>query len=127
MTNVSGTISGGISTLTRAEVAAGFIQNLLKEGTRLERNEQRRICTILTTAEYCLETVQQLEDKLKEKIDKELSEKVNMSQEQDIFHTVISSSIQLLVQDLETACDASLAVMTKVIYTLINPSRCEIK
>ncbi|KAL0274108.1 UNVERIFIED_CONTAM: hypothetical protein PYX00_006616 [Menopon gallinae] len=114
VTNVSGSISGGISTLTRAEVAAGFIQNLLKEGSRLERNEQRRICTILTTAEYCLETVQQLEDKLKEKIDKELADKVNMSQEQDIFHNVISSSIQLLVQDLETACDASLAVMTKM-------------
>lgn len=106
-----------MSTLTRGEIAAGFIQNLLKEGegTRLERSEQKRICTILTTAEYCLETVQQLEDKLKEKIDKDLAEKINMSQEHDIFHNVISSSIQLLVQDLEAACDASLVVMTKVI------------
>lgn len=116
ISSVSGSLTTSMSTLTRGEIAAGFIQNLLKEGegTRLERNEQKRICTILTTAEYCLETVQQLEDKLKEKIDKELAEKINMSQEHDIFHNVISSSIQLLVQDLEAACDASLVAMTKM-------------
>lgn len=42
--------------------------------------------SILTTAEYCLETTQQLEEKLKEKVDPELADKVNLSQEQDIFH-----------------------------------------
>lgn len=116
MSSIGGSLIGGKSALTRTDIAAGFIQSILKEGetTRLEKEEQRRICVILTTAEYCLETVQQLEDKLKEKIDKDLSEKINMSQELDIFHSVISNSIQLLVQDLEVACDASLVVMTKV-------------
>lgn len=47
------------------------------------------ISSILSTAEYCLETTQQLEEKLKEKIDVTLKEKINMSQEQDIFHKYV--------------------------------------
>lgn len=42
--------------------------------------------SILTTAEYCLETTQQLEEKLKEKVETSLVSKINLSQEQDIFH-----------------------------------------
>ena len=43
-------------------------------------------CSILCTAEYCMETSQQLEDKLKEKVDTELVDKINLSAEQDMYH-----------------------------------------
>lgn len=104
---------------------SGFIQNFqsfLKEGesTRFNKEEQSRICCILTTAEYCLETTQQLEEKLREKTDKCYSEKINLSQEQDIFHNVISNCIQLLVQDLESACESALTAMTKVQWSAIE-------
>lgn len=45
--------------------------------------------SILTTAEYCLEITQQLEEKLREKTDKCYAEKINLSQEQDIFHKYV--------------------------------------
>ncbi|XP_003485724.1 vacuolar protein sorting-associated protein 53 homolog [Bombus vosnesenskii] len=104
---------------------SGFIQNFqsfLKEGesTRFSKEEQSRICCILTTAEYCLETTQQLEEKLREKTDRCYSEKINLSQEQDIFHNVISNCIQLLVQDLESACESALTAMTKVQWSAIE-------
>ncbi|KZC09263.1 PREDICTED: vacuolar protein sorting-associated protein 53 homolog [Dufourea novaeangliae] len=104
---------------------SGFIQNFqsfLKEGenTRFSKEEQSRICCILTTAEYCLETTQQLEEKLREKTDKCYAEKINLSQEQDIFHNVISNCIQLLVQDLESACESALTAMTKVQWSVIE-------
>lgn len=104
---------------------SGFIQNFqsfLKEGesTRFSKEEQSRICCILTTAEYCLETTQQLEEKLREKTDKCYAEKINLSQEQDIFHNVISNCIQLLVQDLESACESALTAMTKVQWGAIE-------
>ncbi|XP_031839053.1 vacuolar protein sorting 53 [Nomia melanderi] len=104
---------------------SGFIQNFqsfLKEGesTRFSKEEQSRICCILTTAEYCLETTQQLEEKLREKTDKCYAEKINLSQEQDIFHNVISNCIQLLVQDLESACESALTAMTKVQWSAIE-------
>lgn len=70
---------------------SGLIQNfssLLKEGeiTRLNKEELAKICCILSTAEYCLETTQQLSDKLKEKIDSTLVDQIDLSKEQDNFH-----------------------------------------
>ncbi|XP_018561685.1 vacuolar protein sorting-associated protein 53 homolog [Anoplophora glabripennis] len=98
---------------------SGLIQNfssLLKEGevTRFTKEEQTRICCILTTAEYCLETTQQLGDKLKEKIDPTLADQIDLSKEQDNFHKVISNCIQILVQDLENACEPALTAMSKI-------------
>jgi len=53
---------------------------------KLTEDEQCQTCSILCTSEYCMETTQQLEDKLKEKVDKELVEKIDLRAEQDIFH-----------------------------------------
>lgn len=53
---------------------------------RFTKDEQTKICCILTTAEYCLETTQQLSDKLKEKIEPELADQIDFSREQDNFH-----------------------------------------
>ena len=69
--------------------ASGLIQSILKEGenlTKFTEDEQCRICSILCTAEYCMETTQQLEDKLKEKVDPELVSSSNLSAQQDMFH-----------------------------------------
>ncbi|XP_034496013.1 vacuolar protein sorting-associated protein 53 homolog isoform X2 [Ailuropoda melanoleuca] len=95
------------------------ISSLLKEkeGSEVARftlEELCLICSILSTAEYCLATTQQLEEKLKEKVDVSLIERINLTGEMDTFSTVISSSIQLLVQDLDAACDPALTAMSKM-------------
>ncbi|KAK0081657.1 hypothetical protein PV325_011819 [Microctonus aethiopoides] len=123
--NSLGTSMSSITRDFRDLSTAGLIQNFqsfLKEGdsTRFSKEEQSRICCILTTAEYCLETTQQLEEKLREKTDKCYNDKINLSQEQDIFHNVISNCIQLLVQDLEAACDPALTAMTRVQWSAIE-------
>ncbi|XP_045693294.1 vacuolar protein sorting-associated protein 53 homolog isoform X2 [Phyllostomus hastatus] len=95
------------------------ISSLLKEkeGSEVAKftlEELCLICSILSTAEYCLATTQQLEEKLKEKVDISLTERINLTGEMDTFSTVISSSIQLLVQDLDAACDPALTAMSKM-------------
>jgi hypothetical protein len=69
--------------------ASGLIQSILKEGevTKFTEADQRLVCGILCTSEYCLETTQQLEDKLKEKVDPALAPKIELSQEMDMFHS----------------------------------------
>ncbi|XP_044764347.1 vacuolar protein sorting-associated protein 53 homolog isoform X2 [Coccinella septempunctata] len=104
---------------------SGLIQNfssLLKEGdaVKLSREEQGRICCILTTAEYCVETTQQLSDKLKQKIEPSLADQVDFTKEQDNFHKVISNCIQILVQDLENACEPALTAMSKIQWQSID-------
>uniref|UniRef100_A0A3B4X437 Vacuolar protein sorting-associated protein 53 homolog n=1 Tax=Seriola lalandi dorsalis TaxID=1841481 RepID=A0A3B4X437_SERLL len=95
------------------------ISSLLKEkegseAAKFTIDELCLICSILSTAEYCLATTQQLEEKLKEKVDKVLVERINLTGEMDTFSTVISNSIQLLVQDLDAACDPALTAMSKM-------------
>ncbi|XP_042298584.1 vacuolar protein sorting-associated protein 53 homolog isoform X2 [Sceloporus undulatus] len=88
-----------------------------KEGSEVAKftlEELCLICSILSTAEYCLATTQQLEEKLKEKVDTSLMERINLMGEMDIFSVVISNSIQLLVQDLDAACDPALTAMSKM-------------
>ncbi|KAM5180914.1 vacuolar protein sorting-associated protein 53 homolog [Mantella aurantiaca] len=88
-----------------------------KEGSEVAKfttEELCLICSILSTAEYCLATTQQLEEKLKEKVDVTLTERINLTSEMDTFSTVISNSIQLLVQDLDSACDPALTAMSKM-------------
>ncbi|XP_073827415.1 vacuolar protein sorting 53 [Musca autumnalis] len=123
----STSIGKSMSLLTRdmqnLSTAAGqVIHNFLKEGDaqRFSRDDLIRICCVLTTAEYCLETVQQLEEKLKEKVAAAYSGKVDMSEERDVFHRIISNCIQLLVQDLEAGCEPSLQAMAKVQWQSIN-------
>lgn len=87
-------LGSSVSMLTRdiqKMSTSGLIQNfssLLKEGdaVKLSREEQGKICCILTTAEYCVETTQQLSDKLKQKIEPTLADQVDFSKEQDSFH-----------------------------------------
>ncbi|KAK7087757.1 vacuolar protein sorting-associated protein 53 homolog [Littorina saxatilis] len=108
--------SGTLST------ASGLIQSILKEGeaSKLSEEEQWRVCSILATAEYCMDTTCQLEEKLREKVDSALRASIDMSTEQDMFHTVISSCIQLLVQDLEAACEPALTAMSKMPWSTIE-------
>uniref|UniRef100_A0AAA9TB33 VPS53 subunit of GARP complex n=1 Tax=Bos taurus TaxID=9913 RepID=A0AAA9TB33_BOVIN len=102
------------------------ISSLLKEkegseAAKFTLEELCLICSILSTAEYCLATTQQLEEKLKEKVDVSLTERINLTGEMDTFSTVISSSIQLLVQDLDAACDPALTAMSKVSFQKVLP------
>lgn len=103
--------------LQNLSTAAGqVIHSLLKEDETLRYTKEEivRLCCILTTAEYCLETVEQLEDKLKEKVSPEYVDKIDLSEEKNIFHRIISNCTHLLVQEMENGCEPALIVMSKV-------------
>ncbi|XP_050359212.1 vacuolar protein sorting-associated protein 53 homolog [Nymphalis io] len=91
------------------------LQTLLRDDApRYTRQEIAKITSVITTSEYCLETTIHLEQKLKEKISPNLADKIDLAPEQDLFHKMISNCIQLLVQDLEMACEPALQAMTKI-------------
>ena len=106
------------------------VTNLLKETTsslkenseacRLNNGELRLVCSILTTADYCLETTEQLEEKLKEKVDPRLSGRIDLAEDRVAFSACISTAIQMLVHDLESACDPALAAMAKISWTSVE-------
>ncbi|CAH2084295.1 unnamed protein product [Euphydryas editha] len=87
---------------------------LRDDAPRYTKQEIAKITSVITTSEYCLETTVHLEQKLKEKIAPNLADKIDLAPEQDLFHKMISNCIQLLVQDLEMACEPALQAMTKI-------------
>lgn len=126
--SANATISNSMSLLKQKDfqhlqtAANQVIHSFMKEGEvpRYTKEERILICKILTTSEYCLETVVQLEEKLKEKIDLAYAENVDFSEEKDVFHRVISHCIQLLVQDVENLCESALVVMSKIQWQNIS-------
>ncbi|KRX53091.1 Vacuolar protein sorting-associated protein 53 -like protein [Trichinella sp. T9] len=102
---------------------AGLLQSFLKEGDmpRLSNDEIYLVCCILITAEFCAETSHQLQEKLKEKAgDLALHEAFDFTNEREMFHGVVSSCVQVLVQDLETACEPALQTMTKMQWANVD-------
>ncbi|XP_038221580.1 vacuolar protein sorting-associated protein 53 homolog [Zerene cesonia] len=85
-----------------------------KFSLRYTKQEIAKITSVITTSEYCLETTVHLEEKLKEKVAPALAHRIDLGPEQDLFHKMISTCIQLLVQDLELACEPALQAMTKI-------------
>ena len=66
------------------ELSTQLQNTLLKEGEQiklLEPDEKVLVCSVIVTAEYIVETTQQLEAKLKEKVDRGLAERIRL-----VFH-----------------------------------------
>jgi len=62
---------------------------------------------ILNTADYCYLTCNQLEEKIKSRIDEELREKVDLQSQADAFMGIASATVRVLVRKVELACEPS--------------------
>ncbi|KAI9032128.1 Vps53-like protein [Hyaloraphidium curvatum] len=95
-------------------VYADFLTGRLPREERAALNEAsaHEICLLLNTAEYCHVTISQLEDKLKEKIDPNFRDSVDMSTERDIFLNVANGCMLALVRGLENAIEPAWHIMT---------------
>lgn len=69
------------------------------------------VCYIINTAEYCTDTVPQLEDMVKAKIDLSYAESINFSAEADLFHETITAAVKSLVGALEAKFEPALRSM----------------
>ncbi|KAJ0770027.1 putative vacuolar protein sorting-associated protein [Helianthus annuus] len=76
--------------------------------------DERLICYIVNTAEYCQKTAGELAENVLKIIDSELSDAVNMSEVQDEFTAVITKALVRLVHGVETKADIEMAAMTRV-------------
>ncbi|KAH7060885.1 Vps53-like protein [Macrophomina phaseolina] len=70
-----------------------------------EKTSIEDIILILNTADYCYSTCNQLEEKLKSKIDDEYKEKVDLQGQADLFMGIASSSVRALVRKVEIDCE----------------------
>lgn len=62
---------------------------------------------ILNTADYCYATCNQLEDKIKGRIDEEFKAKVDLQNQADAFMGIASATVRVLVRKVEIATEQS--------------------
>ncbi|KAL6287108.1 hypothetical protein ACE6H2_011498 [Prunus campanulata] len=76
--------------------------------------DERVICYIVNSAEYCHQTSGELAESVSKIIDSQFADGVDMSEVQDEFSAVITKALVTLVHGLETKFDAEMAAMTRV-------------
>ncbi|PWA91894.1 membrane trafficking VPS53 family protein [Artemisia annua] len=76
--------------------------------------DERMICYIVNTAEYCHDMAEELAENVSKIIDTQLADAVDMSAVQDEFSAVITKALVTLVNGLETKFDIEMAAMTRV-------------
>ncbi|KAF7782136.1 hypothetical protein Agabi119p4_1512 [Agaricus bisporus var. burnettii] len=88
--------------------------------SRFDINEIKRACLIINTADYCQTTASELEEKIKEKINEDFKEKITLQKERDLFVSVISSAITLLLREVENATDVYFTTMIRSNWSTLN-------
>lgn len=69
---------------------------------------------ILNTADYCYTTTNQLEEKIKSRIDEELRDKVDLQAQADTFMGVASAAVRALVHKAEIDCEPAWREMRSI-------------
>ena len=80
---------------------------------RIPRGEEVTICHVVSTCEYCADTVEALEDLIRDTIDEQYKPKIDMMQQQEVFHEVTARAIRVLVLGLGNRLENSWRMMSQ--------------
>lgn len=87
---------------------------------RIPPGEEVTVCHVIDTCEYCADTVEALEDLIRDKIGAKYKEKVDMSEDQDAFQEVTAKSIRVLVSGLEQRLDAPMKEISRTNWSTFD-------
>ncbi|KAH9935765.1 Vps53-like protein [Fomitopsis serialis] len=84
--------------------------------SRVDMNEVRTACTLINTADYCHATALELEENIRVKTDESYKERISLQEECDLFVSAISAAIQVILRELEAACDPACSTMSRTAW-----------
>jgi len=88
--------------------------------SNIPAGEERTVCHVVDTCEYCADTVEALQDLIQDKIDPEYKEKIDMNAEQEAFHDSSTKAIKLLVSGLILRVDSAFKEMSSINWGSMN-------
>lgn len=80
---------------------------------KLAEGDVEVICLIVNTAEHCIDMLKQLEKALTGRLEAPLKDKVDFSDQEDEFRSVITKSLSVLVLGMDTRLDISLSALMR--------------
>lgn len=87
---------------------------------RVPKGEEVTVCHVIGTCEYCADTVEALEDLIRDTIEDEYKSKVDMMGQQEAFHDITAKAIRILVSGLENRLEDALKLMSSVNWGLFD-------
>lgn len=81
---------------------------------RIPPGEEVTVCHIISTCQYCADTVEALEDLIRDTIDQKYQEKIDMTGDQDSFHEITAQSIRVLVSGLINRIDPAFKDLSSI-------------
>lgn len=78
------------------------------------------VILILNTADYCYMTCNQLEEKIKSRIDEEFKERVQLQSQADAFMGIASAAVRTLVRKVEAECESSWREMRNISWSKLE-------
>lgn len=81
---------------------------------RVPLGEEVTVCHVIGTCEYCAETVEALEDLIRDTVDDEFKSKIEMMGTQEVFHEITAKSIRILVSGMKNRLEEPLKTMTSI-------------
>ncbi|GAA6008665.1 Vps53p [Rhodotorula paludigena] len=80
---------------------------------RPNMQELQTACLVLNTAEYCLETAAQLEERLQERIHPDFRDRVSLEAEKELFTGTTSAALLAMLRELEFTIEPCFASMLR--------------
>ncbi|CAM9358933.1 unnamed protein product, partial [Chrysoparadoxa australica] len=81
---------------------------------KLGEGGERTVCYVANTAEYCAETLPQLEEMVKGKVHLSYRDCIDLNSEQELFYDVIAGAMKALASGLETNLEPALRAMSSM-------------
>jgi vacuolar protein sorting-associated protein 53 len=88
-----------------------YAEQILSSSLETRISNVNDTCTLLNTADYCLNTTSQLEDRIKAKVDESLREQVQFDSARESFIQAANSAIKVLVKKVEGDADLAFREM----------------
>mmetsp|Transcript_6722 Transcript_6722/g.8843 ORF Transcript_6722/g.8843 Transcript_6722/m.8843 type:complete len:874 (+) Transcript_6722:83-2704(+) len=85
-----------------------------KETYKIADGAEQKICYVVNTAEYCAETLPQLAEMIRSRIDETYKDSISTEKEQEDFHEVVAHAMKVIVSGLESRFDPAYKSMSQV-------------
>ncbi len=87
---------------------------------RIPPGEEKTVCYVIDTCEYCSDTVEALQDLIADKIEEKYKSKIDMSGEQEAFQDVTAKGIRVLVSGLIQRTESAFKSLSNINWSSMD-------
>ena len=113
-------VSGGINLQAFGVTGLQNEQSKPSATYTIPPGEETTVCHVVSTCEYCADTVEALEDLIRDTIDDSYKSKVDMMPQQEVFHDVTAKAIRVLVLGLGNRVEDAWKMMVSTNWAMFD-------